>query len=176
MKFIETKIKGLYVIEPEPRIDERGYLMRVFCEDELKKQGINFKIVQASQTLTKEKNTLRGMHFQTGPKAEDKIVRCTRGKVFDVAIDLRQNSTTFGQWVGEELSEDNKKMFLIPKGFAHGFQTLTDNCELLYFMSEFYSGEHASGVRFDDTLFNITWPLSNPFTAEKDKNWPLTTL
>lgn len=174
MKFIETKIKDLYVIELEPKIDDRGYLMRIFCEEELKKINVNFKIVQASQTLTKEKNTLRGIHFQKEPRAEDKIVRCLRGRVFDVAVDLRQNSPTFGQWVAQELSEENKKMFLIPKGFAHGFQTLTPNCEVLYFMSEYYSGEHASGVRYDDPFFNIEWPLKNPFLAEKDKNWPLT--
>ncbi|MBU4601434.1 dTDP-4-dehydrorhamnose 3,5-epimerase, partial [Candidatus Parcubacteria bacterium] len=145
MKFKKTKLKGLYIIEPEPRIDERGYLMRTFCKEELNKYGLQFTIVQVNQTLTKKKGTVRGMHFQTPPKAEDKIVQCLHGAIYDVAIDLRADSPTYGKWVAEELNEDNKKMFFIPKGFAHGFQSLTNNCEVQYFMSEFYSPEHASG-------------------------------
>jgi len=173
MKFHKTKINGLYVIELEPYIDERGYFVRVFCQKELAKIGIEFKIVQVNQSLTKKRGTIRGMHFQKPLKAEDKIVRCLRGAIYDVAIDLRKDSPTYGQWVSEELTEDNKKMFLIPKGFAHGFQTLTDNCEILYFMSEFYSPEHESGVRWDAPFFNIAWPIKNPILSENDKNWPL---
>lgn len=173
MKFKETKIKGLYIINPESKIDERGYLMRIFCEEELKKNGLEFKIVQANQTLTKKKGIIRGMHFQKPPKAEDKIVQCLKGAIYDVAVDLREDSPTYGQWVAEKLTEDNKKMFLIPKGFAHGFQTLTDNCEVQYFMSEFYSPEHSSGVRRDDPFFNIKWSIENSTLSEKDKNWPL---
>ena len=173
MKIIETKIKGLYVIELEPRIDERGFFARVFCKKELAKIGFNFDMVQINESLNKTKGTLRGMHFQKEPKAEDKIVQCIRGAIYDVAIDLRQKSLTYGRWVAEELTEDNRKMFLIPKGFAHGFQTLTDNCEIFYFMSEFYSSEHSSGVRWDDPFFKIKWPIKNPFLLEKDKNWPL---
>jgi len=174
MKFTETKIKGLYIVEGEPRMDERGYFMRTFCQEELGKIGLEFNIVQANQTLTKAKNTVRGLHFQLSPKAEDKIVQCLRGTIYDVALDVRTDSPTYGQWVAVELSEDNKKMFLIPRGFAHGFQTLTDNCEVQYFMSEFYSPEQASGVRWDDPLFNIQWPMAEPFLSEKDQNWPLT--
>ncbi len=173
MKFTATKIQGLYIIEGEPRADERGYLMRTFCQDELAKNGLEFNIVQANQTLTKAKNTVRGMHWQLAPKTEDKIVQCLRGTIYDVALDVRPDSPTYGQWVAIELSGDNKKMFLIPKGLAHGFQTLTDNCEVQYFMSEFYSPEHASGVRWDDPFFNIKWPLANPSLSEKDKVWPL---
>ncbi|MBA3047742.1 dTDP-4-dehydrorhamnose 3,5-epimerase [Patescibacteria group bacterium] len=173
MKFKKTKLKGLYIIEPEPRIDERGYLMRTFCKEELNKYGLQFTIVQVNQTLTKKKGTVRGMHFQTPPKAEDKIVQCLHGAIYDVAIDLRADSPTYGKWVAEELNEDNKKMFFIPKGFAHGFQSLTNNCEVQYFMSEFYSPEHASGVRWDDSIFNIKWPIKNLSLSEKDKNWPL---
>jgi len=173
MKFKKTKLKGLYIIEPEPRIDERGYLMRTFCKEELNKYGLQFTIVQVNQTLTKKKGTVRGMHFQTPPKAEDKIVQCLHGAIYHVAIDLRADSPTYGKWVAEELNEDNKKMFFIPKGFAHGFQSLTNNCEVQYFMSEFYSPEHASGVRWDDSIFNIKWPIKNLSLSEKDKNWPL---
>lgn len=147
--------------------------MRTFCKEELNKYGLQFTIVQVNQTLTKKKGTVRGMHFQTPPKAEDKIVQCLHGAIYDVAIDLRADSPTYGKWVAEELNEDNKKMFFIPKGFAHGFQSLTNNCEVQYFMSEFYSPEHASGVRWDDSIFNIKWPIKNLSLSEKDKNWPL---
>ena len=113
------------------------------------------------------------MHFQKLPKAEDKIVQCIKGSVYDVVVDLRKDSLTYGHWVAEELSEENKKMFLIPKGFAHGFQTLTDNCELLYFISEFYSPGYATGVCWNDPFLNIKWPIENHVLSEKDKNWPL---
>lgn len=173
MKFLKTKLDGLYVIEPELKIDNRGYFMRVFCEDEFKKNDVYFKIVQANQTLTHKRGTIRGMHFQSSPKAEIKLVQCLKGSIYDVAIDLRENSTTYGQWVAQELTENNKKMFLIPEGFAHGFQTLSDNCEIQYFMSEFYSNSHASGVRWDDPFFNIKWPIENTVLSDKDKAWPL---
>jgi dTDP-4-dehydrorhamnose 3,5-epimerase len=173
MIFKKTKIKGLYIIEPELKSDERGYFARIFCKKEFKKIGFDFKIVQVNRSLTKKRGTIRGLHFQKPPKSEDKIVVCLKGKIFDVALDLRKNSPTFGKWVGVELSEENKKMFLIPKGFAHGFQTLTDNCEILYFVSEFYSPKYESGIRWDDPFFNIKWPIKNPILSEKDKNWPL---
>jgi dTDP-4-dehydrorhamnose 3,5-epimerase len=173
MKFKETKLKGLYIIELEPKIDERGYFMRTFCENELRKNSLQFTIIQVNQTLTKKRGAIRGMHFQKPPKAENKIVQCLKGAIFDVAIDLRENSATYGQWVAEELTEDNKKIFLIPRGFAHGFQTLTDNCEVQYLMSEFYSPEQASGVRWNDPSFNIKWPIKNPVLSEKDKTWLL---
>jgi len=169
MKFKETKLKGLYIIEPEIHFDDRGYFARIFCKQELSKTGIDFNIVQANRSLNKKQGTIRGMHFQKPPKVEDKIIQCIKGKIYDVAIDLRQDSPTYGEWVAEELSEENKKMFLIPKGFAHGFQTLTDNCEILYFMSEFYSSQYESGVRWNDPFFNI----KDPVVSEKDKNWPL---
>jgi dTDP-4-dehydrorhamnose 3,5-epimerase len=173
MKFKETKIKGLYIIEPDLKIDNRGYFTRIFCEEEFKKAGLDFKIIQANLSSTKKKGTIRGMHFQKLPKAEDKIVQCIKGSVYDVVVDLRKDSLTYGHWVAEELSEENKKMFLIPKGFAHGFQTLTDNCELLYFISEFYSPGYATGVCWNDPFLNIKWPIENHVLSEKDKNWPL---
>ena len=172
MIFHKTKIEGLYIIESELKIDERGYFARIFCKEEFAKIGLNFEIVQVNRSLNLKKGTLRGMHFQKPPKAEDKIVQCLKGAIYDVAIDLRKDSPTYGEWLAEELNEESKKMFLIPKGCAHGFQTLTDNCELLYFMSEFFSPENASGVRWDDPFFNIPWPIKNPILSEGDKNWP----
>jgi dTDP-4-dehydrorhamnose 3,5-epimerase len=173
MIFKKTKIEGLYVIEPEFKIDDRGDFARVFCKEELAKAGLVFDIVQANQSMTKEKGTIRGMHFQKEPKAENKIVQCLKGAICDVVVDLRRDSLTYGQWVAQELNENNKKMFFIPKGFAHGFQTLADNCVVQYFMSEFYSLENANGVRFDDPFLKINWPISNSSLSERDKNWPL---
>ncbi len=173
MRFIETDLKGAYIIELEPKEDERGFFARIFCQNEFKKNGIDFNIVQCNISYNKKKGTIRGMHYQVEPYEEAKLVICIKGAIYDVAIDLRENSPTYGQWVAVELSEENKKMFLIPKGFAHGFQTLTDNCEVLYLMSEFYSPEHSAGVRWDDPFFNIKWPLEPSVISEKDKNWPL---
>jgi len=169
----ETKIQGLYVIEPEVKVDERGYFMRTFCKNELAEKGLDFNIVQINRSLTKQKGVIRGMHFQEDPKAEIKIVSCSKGMIYDVAVDLRKNSSTFGQWIVTELSEKNKKLFYIPKGCAHGFQTMTENCETQYFMSEFYSPKYASGVRWNDPFLNIFWPIENPISSEQDKNWPL---
>lgn len=173
MIFHKTKIKDLYIIEPELKSDERGYFARIFCKKELAKIGVDFDIVQINKSLNRKKGIVRGMHFQKPPKSEDKIVQCISGAIYDVAVDLRENSETFGQWIGVELSKENKKMLLIPKGFAHGFQSLEDNSEILYFLSEFYSPEYESGVRYNDPFLNIKWPIENPFLLERDKSWPL---
>lgn len=173
MKISPTKISGVSIIESAPNEDERGYFSRIFCEEELARAGISFAIVQASHSLTTKRGTLRGVHFQKEPKAEDKIIQCLRGKIYDVVVDLRKDSPTFGKWIAEELSEDNKKALFIPRGCAHGFQTLVDDCLVQYFMNEFYSPEHASGVRWDDPFFKIRWPIENPILSEKDKDWPL---
>ncbi|MCX6722129.1 MAG: dTDP-4-dehydrorhamnose 3,5-epimerase [Candidatus Staskawiczbacteria bacterium] len=173
MIFIKTKIKDLYIIEPELKIDERGYFARFFCKKELAKENLIFDIMQINRSFTKKKGTIRGMHFQRDPKSEGKIIQCLKGAIYDVAIDIRKNSSTYGQWVAEELTENNKKMFFIPKGFAHGFQSLKDNSEILYFVSEFYSPEYEGGIRWNDPFFNINWPVKNPILSEKDKNWPI---
>lgn len=173
MTFTKTKIKGLYIIEPKVKTDGRGNFIRIFCKEKLSKIGVSFNIIQVNLSTTFKKGTIRGMHFQKAPTSEDKIVRCLKGKIYDVVIDLRKGSPTYGKWSAEILTEDNKKMLLIPKGFAHGFQTLTDSCELLYFMSKSYSLEHASGVCWNDPYFKIVWPIKNPTLSEKDKNWPL---
>ena len=173
MKFIETKLKGLYLIEPEPFRDFRGYFGRIYCKNELDVINNDIEIVQINRSLTKKKGTIRGMHFQYPPKAEIKIISCFSGSVFDVAIDLRRGSPTFLHWHAEELSSENMKMIYIPKGFAHGFQALEDNCELLYLHSEFYSKEHESGIRFNDKKVNIKWPLEITEISERDNHHQL---
>ncbi|OGN32509.1 MAG: dTDP-4-dehydrorhamnose 3,5-epimerase [Candidatus Yanofskybacteria bacterium RIFCSPLOWO2_02_FULL_43_10b] len=173
MKVIKTKIEGLCVLELEPIQDRRGFFVKVFSEKELKKNKIDFKIREVNQSFNLKKGTIRGMHFQKAPKTEGKIVQCLKGRIFDAVIDLRPQSKTYRQWLTMELSDKNKKMILIPKNFAHGFQILTDQCEVQYFMSEFYSPEHASGLRWNDPAFNIPWPLKVSNISEKDQNWPL---
>lgn len=173
MKFFETKLKDVYIIEPEPFIDERGKFYRVFCENELKEIGLTKKIVQINQSLTKQKGAIRGLHFQYPPKAEIKMVKCVSGSIFDVAIDLRKNSPTFLQWHGEILSAENMKMMVVPEGFAHGFQALEDNCEIIYFVTEFYSPENEEGVRYNDPKINIKWSLKITNISDKDRNQDL---
>lgn len=173
MKIINTEIKGLYLLEPELKIDDRGFFTRIFCQHELKKKELFFNIVQANLSLTKKRGTIRGMHFQRKPKEEDKIVQCLNGRIYDVVIDLRINSSTYGQWVGTELNSENKKMFFIPKGFAHGFQTLIDDCLVQYLMSELYQQRYATGVRWNDPNLNIDWPIKNPILSDKDRSLPL---
>lgn len=173
MKFISTDIPDLYVIELEFREDERGHFARTFANEEFAKQKIEFDIVHINRSFTKEKGVLRGMHFQTAPKEEGKIITCLQGAVFDVAIDMRVGSPTYKKWFGVELNDENQKLFYLPKGFAHGFQTLTEHCDMQYLMSEVYSPEHASGVRWNDPVFGIEWPFNHPKMSDKDKEWPL---
>jgi len=173
MKFHQTFLKGAYVIEPEPFEDHRGKFSRIFCQEDLKQIGHCKEIVQINHSLTKQKGAIRGMHFQKPPKAEIKIVKCIRGSVFDVIIDLRKNSPTIFKWYGEILSSENMKMMYVPGGFAHGFQALENNCELLYFHTEFYSPEHEGGVRYNDPLINILWKSEPIDISMKDQNYPL---
>ncbi|KKM20019.1 hypothetical protein LCGC14_1649780, partial [marine sediment metagenome] len=170
MKFFKTKLKGLMIIEPEIFEDDRGNFYRIFCENELKEIGFKKYIVQVNQSLTKKKGSIRGMHFQYPPKAEIKLVKCLSGSVFDVAIDLRMNSSTFLQWHSEILSAINRKIMYIPEGFAHGFQVLEDNSEILYLHSEFYSDELESGIRYNDPKIKIKWPLELTEISSRDKN------
>ena len=172
MKIIKTKIIGVFIIEPEPRVDERGYFARVFAKEVLKEKGIAYNIVHINRSLTKEKGTIRGIHYQIKPRQEDKIIQCILGKIFDVAVDLRPKSKTFGKWVGVELSGENKRMFLVPKGCGHAFQTLSPNCLTEYFVSEYYSPEHEKGALWNDPFFKINWPIKRPILSSKDKNWP----
>jgi dTDP-4-dehydrorhamnose 3,5-epimerase len=172
MIFHKTKFDGVYLIEPELRSDERGWFARFFCQEEFQKAGIAFDIKQVNRSFTKQRGMLRGLHYQKEPKWESKVVSCLQGAIYDVVVDLREESPTFRQWEAFELSAENKKMLYTPKGFANGFQALTDNCELLYYMGEFYSPEHAAGLRYDDPTLNIMWPIPEPILSEKDRALP----
>ncbi len=171
MKFHQTKIKGVYIIEPEPKIDKRGYFLRAFCRDEMGGAGIDFNIIQVDRSFTRKKGTIRGLHYQTSSHQEDKIIQCLKGEVYDVVLDLRTKSPTFGKWISAKLSENNKRVILVPKGCANGLQTLTDNCLIEYFMSEYYSPKNGAGIRWDDPFFKIKWPIKKIFLSEKDKSW-----
>ena len=173
MRINKLPLEDAFVIEPEPFMDDRGLFARVFCEQELKEIGYTKGIVQINHSVTNQKGTIRGMHFQYAPKAEIKMVKCLGGAVFDVIVDLRKLSSTFGKWHGEILSSDNMKMMYIPEGFAHGFQTLEQNSELLYLHTEYYSPEYEGGVRFDDPDLAIDWPLPPAVISERDRSLPL---
>jgi len=172
MRFQETKLKGVFVIEPERLADERGFFARTWCRHEFEARGLNPRLVQCSISFNKNKGTLRGMHYQVAPHAEAKLVRCTMGAVYDVALDLRPESPTFRQWVAEELTAENRKALYIPEGCAHGFQTLADNTEVFYQMSEEYQPECARGVRWSDPLFSLVWPENKPVLSQKDASYP----
>lgn len=171
MIFSETLLKGSYVIELEPFKDERGFFARSWCKNEFKQQGLNDVFVQCNISFNKKKGTIRGMHYQDIPYSETKLVRCTRGAIFDVIIDLRKNSETYKKWIGIEITEENRKMIYIPSGFAHGFQTLRDNSEVFYQISEFYNPEYAKGVRWDDESFKIKWPIETIIISDRDQSY-----
>lgn len=173
MIFTETKLQGAYIIDIERREDERGFFGRSYCQNEFAGHGLKTAVAQCNISFNARTGTLRGMHFQLPPRAEAKLVRCTRGRIHDVIIDLRPESATYCAWTAVELSADNYRMLYIPEGFAHGFQTLDDNSEVFYQMFEFYSPEHGRGVRWDDPVFGIVWPLSDPLMSEKDRSYPL---
>lgn len=169
MTFKETILKGSFVIDVTPFEDERGWFARTFCKDEFVKIGHTKEWLQMNHSFTKQQGTIRGMHYQLPPFSEIKMVRCIAGAVFDVIIDIRKNSPTFLQWFGVELSSTNKKMIYIPEGFAHGFQTLTDDAELIYHHSEFYKPNVESGIKYDEPSVNINWKLEVTNISERDK-------
>ena len=172
MIFTETKLDGAYVVKPEKREDERGFFARGWCIKEAEAQGLTGKMVQSNISYNKTKGTLRGMHFQVEPYQEVKIVRCVRGSIFDVIVDLRPTSLTFCQWYGVELTQDNGYMLYVPENFAHGYQTLTDGAEVHYLVSEYYTPQAERGVRFDDPAFAIKWPdVENRIISLKDRQW-----
>jgi dTDP-4-dehydrorhamnose 3,5-epimerase len=172
MIFKETKLKDAYIIDLDDKKDERGFFARTFCEKEFKEAGQPFRAVQANLSYNKSRFTLRGMHYQVSPHEEAKIVRCIRGAVYDVIIDLRKKSPTADQWMGVELSAENRKSLYVPKGFAHGFLTLREHTEVHYLMSEFYMPGVGRGIRWDDPFYNIEWPNEAGIISEKDQNWP----
>jgi len=171
MKFIKTGFEGCYIIEIGKKIDERGFFARTWDKEIFKEQKFDENLVQCSISFNEKKYTLRGMHYQNNPHEETKLVRCTRGSIYDVIIDLRVNSKTYKKWINVELSEKNYHMLYIPKGIAHGFQTLEDNTEVFYQMSQQYVPEHSSGIRWNDTEFSIKWPNEFPIMSEKDSNY-----
>lgn len=173
MTFSPTPLQGSYVIDLAPFRDERGWFARTYCENEFEEIGHTAKWVQMNHSYTAKRGTIRGMHFQVPPYREIKMVRCVRGKVFDVIVDIRRNSQTFLQWFGLELSADAMNMLYIPAGFAHGFQTLSDDCELIYHHSEFYTPGAEGGIKYNDPAVDIRWPLEVLFISERDLNHPV---
>lgn len=173
MIFTETRLQGAFVIEPERIGDERGFFARTWCEREFRMHGLNPRLVQCNVSFNRKKGTLRGMHYQAEPHGEAKLVRCTMGSIYDVIIDTRPESSTFRQWVAVELTAENRKMLYVPQGFAHGFQSLEDETEVLYHMSEFYVGDSAHGVRWDDPAFGIQWPEAERIISERDLRFSL---
>ena len=173
MRFRETGIPGAFVVELEPFIDERGMFARIWCADEFADAGLTSTISQCSISSNPHAWTLRGMHYQTPPHEEAKLVRCTRGAVFDVVLDLREGSGTFGKWFGIELNPSEGAALFIPEGCAHGFQTIVGDSDVLYMISRPYAAESATGVRYDDPAFGIEWPRTNGLTiSDRDRAWP----
>ena len=172
MILTKTELPGAYVINLEPIQDSRGFFARVWGEEELAARGLETEIAQCSVSFSERKGTLRGMHFQRAPHEEVKLVRCTRGALFDVIIDLRPSSQTFCRWIGVELSADNRRTLYVPGGCAHGFQTLTDGTEVFYMISTPHVPEAADGVRWNDPSFGIVWPLEATEISDKDAQWP----
>ncbi len=172
MIFKETKLKGAFIVEVKKIEDDRGFFGRAWCKQEFEEHGLNGNIVQLNTSLTKEKGTIRGLHYQVDPYQEVKFIRCTRGRIWDVMIDLRPDSPTFMQWVGTELSADNYKMAYVPENFAHGFVSLEDNSEVYYPVTAFYTPGSERGIRWDDPAFNIDWPIGIRIVSDKDNSHP----
>lgn len=173
MIFRDTGVLGAKLIEPTPHGDDRGRFMRAWCAREFEQNGITFVPVQSNMGFSLRKGTVRGMHFQDASAPEAKLIRCTRGSMFDVLIDLRPDSPSFRKWYGIELTAENGWMLYVPEGCAHGYQTLDDFTEMYYLTSQFYTPSAAGGVRFDDPAFNIKWPLAVTVVSEQDHSWPL---
>ncbi len=172
MIFSKASLEGAFIIEPEPVEDERGFFARAWCQREYEARGLNPRLVQCSISFNNKKGTLRGMHYQIKPYQEAKLLRCTRGAIYDVIIDLRPDSPTFKQWIAVELTAENRRMLYVPEGFAHGFQTLEDYTEVFYQMSEFYAPDCARGVRWNDPAFGIRWPAGELIISERDRSYP----
>ena len=174
MKITETFLEGVLVIEPAVFGDHRGWFMETYSDSKMKEFGVDLQFVQDNQSFSAAKGTLRGLHYQLAPKAQTKLVRCTRGSIFDVAVDIRKGSPTFGKWFGIELTAENKKQLLVPKGFAHGFMTLTDDVEVQYKVDELYAPECDRGIRWNDPEINVEWPIDvTPVLSGKDEAAPL---
>lgn len=172
MFFTETELAGAYIIDLDRREDNRGFFARTWAQEEFEAHGLNTRVVQANMSYNHTRGTLRGMHYQRAPYAETKLVRCVQGAIYDVIIDLRPESATYKRWIGVELTAENRRALFIPEGFAHGFQTLADNSDVTYQVSEFYTPGAEGGIRYNDPAFEIQWPLEVTVISEKDKQWP----
>ena len=173
MHFSSTSLPGVWRIDLDLREDDRGFLARTYCEKEFAEHGLNTRWPQCNLTLTRKRGMIRGMHFQADPKPEIKLIRCAAGAIFDVLVDVRRDSPTFGRWEGFELSAANRRQLYVPGGLAHGFQCLTDNCEVFYMMSESYVPALGRGLCWNDPAVNIRWPIADPKLSERDRNLPL---
>lgn len=171
MNFIKTRFNGVFIIQLEKKEDERGFFARAWDIKKFEEKNLNSKLVQSNISFTKKKGTIRGLHYQIHPYEETKIILCTKGSVFDVIIDLRSDSATYKKWVFHNLSSEDYKMLFIPEGFAHGFQTLEDNTEIFYHVSQFYTPSAERGIRWDDPLFNIDWPIKKKVISQKDNSY-----
>lgn len=176
MIFTETKLAGAHIVDLEPRTDDRGFFARAFCANEFAAHNMKTSVVQANISFNHKKGTLRGMHYQVPPAAETKFIRCLRGGIYDVIIDMRPESPTFLQHIGVELTADNHRALYIPEMFAHGFQTLSDDTEVMYLVGEFYTPGYERGLRYDDPALGLEWPLPVSVISEKDATWPLYTV
>jgi dTDP-4-dehydrorhamnose 3,5-epimerase len=172
MKKINTKLDGVYIIEPDVYGDHRGFFMECYNQQKFKELGIDHNFIQDNHSRSEEAGTIRGLHYQLAPKAQTKLVRVLSGAIYDVVVDIRTDSPTFGKWVGVILSEENKKQLLVPKGFAHGICTLVKNTHILYKVDEYYSPENDRGIIWNDPSIEIDWPVTNPILSEKDKKLP----
>lgn len=172
MIFTKTELAGATIVDIERREDARGFFARAYCEREFAEHGLPSRMVQTNMSLTRQAGTLRGMHWQHAPHAEDKLVRCVRGAIWDAIVDIRPDSPTWCKWIGVELSEANGRMLLVPKGFAHGFVTLTDDVVVTYQVSEFYAPGVEGGARWNDPAFGIEWPVAVVGMSDKDRSWP----
>ena len=172
MKFTELRLKGAYLIEVERLEDHRGFFGRLWCEKEMKEQGLNTNLVQSNISFSRNKGTLRGLHFQKSPYQETKLVRCTQGSIYDVIVDLRPDSPTYLEWCGVELSAENRSMIYVPEDFGHGFLTLEDNSEIYYLVTEFYNRDFEGGIRYDDPTIKIDWPAEVVDISERDMQHP----
>jgi dTDP-4-dehydrorhamnose reductase/dTDP-4-dehydrorhamnose 3,5-epimerase len=173
MNIIKTDIEDVIIIEPKVFGDHRGWFTETYSKEKFREFGIDIDFIQDNHSLSAQKGTLRGLHFQLNPKAQTKLVRCTKGRILDVAVDIREGSPTYKKWVAVELTEENKKQLLIPKGFAHGFLTLTDDVEVQYKVDEYYSPENDRSIRFDDPEIGVVWGEDSPILSDKDLNAPL---
>ena len=171
MIFTKSTLPGVFIIEPERHEDARGFFARAWCQREFETHGLNLRLVQCNISFNKKKGTLRGIHYQTAPCEEAKLVRCTRGSIYYLIIDLRPNSPAFKKYSVNILNADNRKMVYVPEGCAHGFITLEDGTEIFYHISEFYSAEHAKGIRWNDPAFNLSWPLEPIVMSDRDRNF-----